>query len=78
MRKSAEAAGVKRSAGGISRRGFGRLLAAAPAAATAVPQTLSREEELRAANQRLISSAQSLAKFDLAMPTEPAFVFRPL
>ena len=64
----------------LSRRGFGRLLAVSPlaaAAAGAPPQALSREEELKAANERRLSTAQALAKFDLPMATEPAFTFRP-
>ena len=64
----------------ISRRGFGRLLAASPLAASAAaasPQALSREEELRAANERRLSTSKGLAKFDLPMATEPAFIFRP-
>ena len=59
----------------FSRRAFGRLVVAAPAAA--VPQALSREEELRAANERRRSNAQSVGKFNLPMSTEPASVFRP-
>lgn len=62
----------------LSRRSFGRLLAAGPLAARpAAPQALSREEELRAANQRRISTAEALAKFVTPMATEPACIFRP-
>jgi len=61
----------------LSRRSFGRLLAAPVAvAAGASPQAASPDEELRAANQRRLSNAENLAKFDLPMDTEPAFVFR--
>jgi hypothetical protein len=72
--------------GKLSRRGFGRLLAASPAALAAAAKPLpgqapaaplSREEELRAANQRRIAAAQTLSKFDLPMAAEPAFVFHP-
>jgi len=65
----------------LSRRGFGRLLAASPlvtAAPPARPQaTMTREEELRAANERRRTASEALAKFDLPMSTEPAFTFRP-
>ena len=66
----------------LSRRSFGRLLAATPVAARAAappPQAaaLSREEELRAASERRVSASQALAKFDLPMATEPAFTFQP-
>lgn len=65
----------------LSRRSFGRLLAASPLAAAAAagpsPQAPSREEEFRAAGERRVANAQALAKFDLPMATEPAFVFRP-
>lgn len=57
----------------LSRRSFGRLLAATPM----IPQTLSREEELRAAHQRRVSTAETLAKFQVPMATEPASIFRP-
>ncbi len=57
----------------LSRRSFGRLLAATPL----IPQTLSREEELRAAQQRRVSTAETLAKFPVPMATEPASLFRP-
>jgi len=42
-----------------------------------IPQTLSREEELRAAHQRRVSTAETLAKFQVPMATEPASIFRP-
>ena len=65
----------------LSRRSFGRLLAATPVAARAAPPpqaaALSREEELRAASERRVSASQTLAKFDLPMATEPAFTFQP-
>lgn len=65
----------------LSRRGFGRLLAASPLAvaarAAAAPQALSREQELRAAGERQTTSGQAIAKFDLPMSAEPAFTFRP-
>ena len=66
----------------MSRRGFGRLLAVTPLGAAAtrpVPQAqpLSREEELRAARDRRMAASLSLAKLDVPMATEPAFVFRP-
>ena len=62
----------------LSRRSFGRLLAATPLAAPpAAAQTLSREEELRAANQRRVSTAETLTKFQVPMATEPASIFRP-
>ena len=64
----------------LSRRGFGRLLAVTPLAATAAgapPQAVSREEELKAANERRLTAAQALAKFELPIATEPAFIFRP-
>lgn len=63
----------------LSRRSFGRLLAVSPlAAAPASPQApLSRDDELRAANQRRLAASQALAKFELPMATEPAFVFHP-
>ncbi len=57
----------------LSRRSFGRLLAAGPM----IPQTLSRDEELRAAHQRRVSTAETLARFQVPMATEPASVFRP-
>ena len=65
----------------ISRRAFGRMVAATGLAAGASPvpsQTPSREEELRAANERRLVNAQALARFDLPMAGEPSFVFRPL
>ena len=70
---------MKPSGTKLSRRGFGKLLAASPlaAAAAAPPQTLTREEELRAANERRVATSQALAKFNLPMATEPAFTFRP-
>jgi hypothetical protein len=62
----------------LSRRSFGRLLTAAPLAARpAPPQTASREEEFRAASQRRVSTAETLARFRVPMDTEPAFAFRP-
>jgi len=62
----------------LSRRRFAGLVAgAALAARPAVPQALSREDELKAANQRRLSSATVLAKFAVPMDTEPAFAFRP-
>jgi hypothetical protein len=62
----------------LSRRGFGRLLAASPLlAARAAPQTSSPEDELRAARRRLAEAAQNTAKVSLPMTAEPAFVFRP-
>jgi len=57
----------------LSRRSFGRLLAATPM----LPQTLTRDEELRAAQQRRVSTADALAKFQVPMATEPASTFRP-
>lgn len=70
---------MKPSGTRLSRRGFGKLLAASPlaAAAAAHPQAPSRDEELRAANERRTATSQALAKFDLPMATEPAFTFRP-
>jgi hypothetical protein len=59
----------------LTRRTFGRLLAAGPLAAA--PQVPTREEELRAAQQRRTSNAETLAKFKVPMATEPAFTFRP-
>jgi hypothetical protein len=59
----------------VTRRAFGRLLAAGPLAAA--PQAPSREEELRAAQQRRAAAAETLAKFQTPMATEPAFTFRP-
>jgi len=38
---------------------------------------MTREEELRAANERRRTASEALAKFDLPMSTEPAFIFRP-
>ena len=62
----------------LSRRSFGRLLTAAPLAVRpAAPQTLSREEELRAATQRRVSAAETLARLRTPMAAEPAFTFRP-
>ncbi|GEM_PF-5667924 len=62
----------------LSRRGFGRLLAASPLlTARAAPQTFSREDELRAARRRLAEGAQNIAKVSLPITAEPAFVFRP-
>ena len=62
----------------LSRRSFGRLLAASSLAARpAVPQALSREEELRQAHERRLSNARALAKFPVPMATEPASIFRP-
>ena len=65
----------------LSRRAFGRMVAASPLAAAVSPapaQAPSREEELRAANERRLANAQALAKFPLPMATEPSFIFRPL
>jgi hypothetical protein len=62
----------------LSRRSFGRLLAAGPAASLpALPQAPSREQELQAAHQRRLAAAETLAKFEVPMATEPAFIFRP-
>ncbi len=65
----------------FTRRGLLAGLAAAGAgravARQAAPQPLSREEELKAANERRLGAAQTIAKFDLPMATEPAFAFRP-
>jgi hypothetical protein len=61
----------------FSRRAFGRLLAGAGAASAAFAQRVPPAEELRAANQRRLNAAQNLAKLDLPMAVEPAFVFRP-
>ena len=61
----------------LSRRAFGRLLAASAALTPAAsPQRLPPADELRLATQRLERSAQGLAKFDLPLATEPSFVFR--
>lgn len=71
---------MKPETGKLSRRGFGRLLAVSPLAAAAAPAPqapLSRDDELRAANQRRLAASQALAKFDLPMATEPAFLFHP-
>jgi hypothetical protein len=65
---------MKKSANKISRRAFGQLLAVTGVASAQRP---SREEELRAAQQRRQSNSETLAKFDVPMATEPAFVFRP-
>jgi len=58
----------------LSRRAFGHLLAGSTLAAQA---PLTREEELRAAQQRRQATAETLARFDLPPATEPAFLFRP-
>jgi len=57
----------------FSRRSFGQMLVAAPVA----PQVLSRNEEVKAANERRLLNARTLAKLDLPAAAEPAFVFRP-
>ena len=63
----------------FSRRKFGKLVAAAPlGASVASPQAAPPAEELRQANQRRAASAEALARFELPMAVEPAFVFRPL
>lgn len=82
--------GIDLNVGKVSRRGFGRLLAASPlaAAVAAAPQAfsqtppasrqaLSREDQARAANAARLASAAEMAKFKLPIQTEPAFVFRP-
>ena len=64
----------------LSRRAFGRLVAASSLAARASggpPQAAPAEDELRAANERRLATAQALAKFELPMTTEPSFVFKP-
>ena len=63
----------------LSRRGFGRVLAASSLAAPALrPQAApSREDELRAAHERRRASADALAKFRVPIATEPASIFRP-
>jgi hypothetical protein len=86
MRKSGDLA-MNPQTKKLSRRSFGRLLAVSPLAAAAAapqapisrpaPRALSRNDELRAANERRLSTSQALAKFNLPMATEPAFVFRP-
>ncbi|MBM3775726.1 MAG: hypothetical protein FJW37_11280 [Acidobacteria bacterium] len=60
----------------LTRRelGFALLPAAAPSQA---PHALTPEEELAAARERLRRDAESLDSVELAMPTEPAFQFRP-
>jgi hypothetical protein len=62
----------------LSRRRFGRLLAATAAAVPAAyPQrSVPAEEQLRA-SERVQRSSESMAKFALPMATEPSFVFRP-
>ncbi len=65
---------MKRPSSRMTRRAFGLLLAASPAAVPQAP--LSKEEELRAARERRLQTAQTLAKFDLPAATEPAFTFR--
>ena len=57
---------------GLAVAGAGRAVAR-----QAAPKPLSREEELKAATERRLAAAQTLAKLDLPMATEPAFVFRP-
>jgi hypothetical protein len=61
----------------LSRRSFGRLLAATTLIPEALPQTLTRDEELRAAQQRRVATAEALTKFQVPMATEPASTFRP-
>ena len=65
----------------FTRRGLLTGLAAAGAGRTlarqAAPKPLSREEELKAAAERRLTAAQTLAKFNLPMAAEPAFVFHP-
>ena len=60
----------------ISRRGFAGMLVGSGAAARLAAQT-AREQELETARKRRLANAATLAKFDLPMATEPAFVFRP-
>jgi hypothetical protein len=63
---------------GVAAVGSGRSLAQpAPLLArqAAPPKPLSREEELRAANERRLASAKAIATLELPMATEPAFVF---
>jgi len=62
----------RRLLSGLAAAGAGRA-----AARQAAPKPLSREEELKAATERRLTAAQTLAKFDLPMGAEPAFVFRP-
>ncbi len=52
------------------------MLAGAGAAARLAAQAPSREQELETARKRRLANAETLAKFDLPMATEPAFIFR--
>jgi hypothetical protein len=62
----------------LSRRTFGRMLAASAASAAAArPQRTSPTESRQTASQRLQRSSDSMAKFELPMAIEPSFVFRP-
>lgn len=58
----------------LTRREMAILLASTPAAAQA---TASPEEELRAAIEQNRKNSEALAKIQLPLPAEPAFVFRP-
>lgn len=63
----------------ISRRGFGRLAAAAPLAASVVaasPQQTRRAEQPAVAVPPQ-APPDVIETFDVPVPTEPCFVFRP-
>lgn len=52
------------------------LMAAAPVFATAAPDNAGKDP-LAAAREQVHDTAKELAKFDLPMSAEPAFVFKP-
>ena len=63
----------------LTRRNFAAaLLVAIPTLATATPQSEeAAADPLAAARKQLRRSVEEMEAFDLPMPAEPAFIFKP-
>ena len=63
----------------LTRRNLFAAATAAPLAAVLAqeaPKPTSREDDLKTARDLMASNAAQLAKIDIPMATEPAFVFK--